>query len=577
METKRADSSAARADKPARGTARRVFGYVAPLLRPERAEYLIILACGCLFSLLDVAFAMLMRALINCAQAGQAQGMLRAVCGMLAVCALRVLGGKTLALRDGRMQERLGMRARARLLERIQRKRCADVMRFHSGEVMNRLYGDLDTVLSAVLDLVPELAMMAFGLLGAAAALYVISPWLPLALCAAGLCFFLCMRLFKGVIGRLHKDMRAADDRAYAFYQETLSHPLVIRAFRAAGRVEAGAQAREQTLYVKWKRWQGMSLLSSAAADGFKQFGYFGVVVACAWRLLAGAMPFGDMAAVVQLAGKIQDPFAGLSGMIPRLSAAGSSLDRLEEIENLPDEAQAAPVDARFDALMLQNVTFAYENGTNVLENADFTLKRGEFALLTGDSGAGKTTLIHLLTSVLTPLGGRAFARGAGGDTPLSAATRALFAYVPQGSLLFSGTLRENLTLLCGEKPEKEMYAALRTACAEDFARALPGGLDTALGEDGRGLSAGQAQRISLARAILSQAPVLVLDEATSALDAQTEEAVLRNLRALKDKTILLVSHRPAALNVCDTRLTLSGGKIRGETLDNEWTRKKAT
>ena len=141
--------------------------------------------------------------------------------------------------------------------------------------------------------------------------------------------------------------------------------------------------------------------------------------------------------------------------------------------------------------------------------------------------------------------------------------TRNLFSYVPQGNMLLSGTLRENITFMCNDRSEEDIRRAVRLSCSDEFVDELPDGLETVVGERGLGLSEGQVQRIAIARAILYDAPILLLDEATSALDEKTEERLLKNLRTLDNRTCIIITHKPAALNVCNKEIRIENKKIR--------------
>ena len=229
-----------------------------------------------------------------------------------------------------------------------------------------------------------------------------------------------------------------------------------------------------------------------------------------------------------------------------------------EKTDGVPD---TAALRAGFSALKVENVGFSYGRAP-VLSGASLTVRRGEFAVVSGASGIGKSTLFKLLLGVLQPQSGAVTVRTDAGAYPASRATRGLFAYVPQGYLLFSGTVRENLLLGAPDASDADIARALEISCADDFLRALPEGLDTRLGEGGYGLSEGQMQRLAVARALLTGAPVLLLDEATSALDAQTERRLLANLRAQSGRTCLLITHKTAALDLCDSSFTLRDGRL---------------
>lgn len=199
-----------------------------------------------------------------------------------------------------------------------------------------------------------------------------------------------------------------------------------------------------------------------------------------------------------------------------------------------------------------KGLSYHYEDGAPVLTDSNFVANAGQIVSIVGPSGEGKTTLLRLLLGIVRPKEGSLELRAEDGSRiHISASTRALFAYVPQGNTMFSGTVRENLQMICREATEEQLYEALRLACAEDFVRALPLGLDTPAREQGGGFSEGQLQRLCIARALLSNAPILLLDEATSALDIETERKVLDNImHSQKGRTCIITTHRPSVLEI---------------------------
>ena len=179
-------------------------------------------------------------------------------------------------------------------------------------------------------------------------------------------------------------------------------------------------------------------------------------------------------------------------------------------------------------------------------------MEKGKFGVILGHSGIGKSTLLKLLMGIYKTTGGELYLQTQEGKVPIDRTTRRLFAYVPQGNLLLSGTLRDNLKLTKPDATQEELDYAIHISCMDDYLPSFPKGLDTVIGESSQGLSEGQAQRLSIARAVLSGAPILLLDEATSALDAQTEKLVLERLRSIPGKTCIAVTHRPAAIELAD-------------------------
>jgi ATP-binding cassette subfamily B protein len=244
-----------------------------------------------------------------------------------------------------------------------------------------------------------------------------------------------------------------------------------------------------------------------------------------------------------------------------------AAAERLMELEQIPVEQEAMEVDPweiykQSELICGEKLRFAYDRD-EVLCDASFTLPKGAFAVVTGPSGIGKSTILKLLLGVFRPDDGKLCLKSGEKEITLDRTTRRLFSYVPQGNLLFSGTLRENLTIVKPQATEEEIAQALYVSAMEDYLPQLPKGLDTVLGESGAGLSEGQAQRLAIARAVLGGAPILLLDECTSALDAKTERVVLERLKALPGRTCIAVTHRSAAMKLSDCQLELSKGRLQ--------------
>ena len=234
-----------------------------------------------------------------------------------------------------------------------------------------------------------------------------------------------------------------------------------------------------------------------------------------------------------------------------------ASAERLIEIEQLDDET-VLNHNSSFDfkKITANNLSFAYTNEV-VLRDNNFTIKKGTITAITGRSGSGKSTLFKLLLGLFPANSG---SLSFDDNIMINETTRQMFSYVPQGNMLISGTIRDNISLCDNSIGDEEIIKAAKTAAIYDYINTLPNGLDTLISERGQGLSEGQVQRIAIARALLFDAPIILLDEATSALDEQTETQLLHNLKTLTEKTILFITHRNTSLNACDKVLYLSNG-----------------
>lgn len=542
------------------------LGWVRQSTAGLRLRLLMLIVSKAIFSAIVVLFALFCRGIIDCAVAGDTAGMMRYALCLAAV----ILTQLVLRFLNNNLEEylraRLEVKLKSRVFASVLKKQYRAASEYHSGEVLNRLVSDVTAVCDGAVGILPALAGMAARLVCAFAVLVVLEPWFVLLFAVGGVLLFGITRIFRRVLKTLHKRVQAADGRVRAFLQEALESMLVIKVFGEESHVTDRADELQEVYFKEKRRRWRLHTASNAGMSFVFQIAYLCALVWCAYRLLLGTMSFGTLSAVLQLVSQVQAPLTSLSGFLPRYYGMLASAERLQELEAMPDEPQERLADPRefyekLTAIRFSDVTFSYDR-ERVLEHASLTVYPGDFVAIMGRSGIGKSTLLKLLLDVFPPESGEIFFERAEGNTPANCATRPLFSYVPQGNFLFSGTIRENLTFAAQDATEEDLSAALCAACADGFIGELPEGLETVIGEHGQGLSEGQVQRIALARALLKRAPILLLDEATSALDEATEEAVLRNLRGMKDVTCIIVSHKRAAQSVCNRHVYIEDKKI---------------
>ena len=280
------------------------------------------------------------------------------------------------------------------------------------------------------------------------------------------------------------------------------------------------------------------------------------------YGILKGTMTFGTVVAIVQLVNQLQSPVVGVTSVLPSFYGMLASAQRLMEISEISKDNAECDTNITYDdfvRIKAEGVTFGY-SGETVISNADFSVEKGEFIGIKGPSGAGKSTVFKLITGIYEANDGNIYVETEKG-VRFCRATRHLFSVVPQGNMLFSGTVRENITLLSPDATEDEIRKAITDACAE-FVYDLEKGLDFVLGEDGGGISEGQAQRLAIVRALLGNGKILLMDESTSALDDESERRLLDNLKNRDDLTIMFITHRQSVLDCCDREIKVFEGKI---------------
>ena len=460
-----------------------------------------------------------------------------------------------------------------RLLHGLLHGEYAAVSGYHSAELLNRLNNDVAKVNSGILSIFPSAASMVTRLVAAVVVLGTLDARFTLLVAVAGIALIGATALMRRRLKNLNKLVSEHDGKVSGFLQETMEKLLMVQAMDVSTQVEHRADNLMEDRYAIQRKRKNISLILNMGISVMYYGAGFLALCWCAARMLRGQMSFGSLTAVIQLVNQIQTPFVNISSVIPQYVAMTASAERLMELEQIQGEPEPMTADPsalyrRMDFIGAENLSFSYDRD-RILTGAEFTLPKGAFAVITGPSGIGKSTLLKLLLGIFRPEEGGLYLNCGGERHSLDRSSRRLFAYVPQGNLLLSGTVRENLTIVRPDATEAELREAIYVSAMDEFLPTLPMGLDTVLGESGAGLSEGQAQRIAIARAVLGGAPILLLDECTSALDAQTEQKVLLRIRELPGRTCIAVTHRSAAIDLCDWRLEVLGGKITAVKNEN--------
>lgn len=548
-----------------------------------------------------VSFALACRAVIDQAVAGNVDGLLASAAILAGVIIAQLVLRLAINSTQERIRARFALELRKSLLDSIFAARFGNVLRFHSGELSNRMFSDVQVVSNGVTTIIPSFVSMLMQLVFAIAVLALISPPMVALFAAAALLSFVLARTLRGRLKALHKTVQEKEGAVRVFLQEALEHQLVIRSFGAQPATSARANTLQEDHFTAQMRRRGYSIAANASFSFFFNALYAVALTWCAFELLHGTMSYGTLMAVLQLVARIQAPVSSLSGMLPQLYQTLASAERLMEVAELPHSEGCLPVTAgefyqRLSGVRMHDLAFSYDDEAEggvasaggmeapsgeepvSLTCADVFVPKGSFVVVEGPSGSGKSTLFKLLLGAYDA-DGFAYELAEGAATSAAAALSAdattavpacvasevppgAFAYVPQDNFLFAGSIRENVAFAVPDATDDQVKRACEVACAWGFVEELPLGLDTMIGEHGQGLSQGQLQRLAIARAVCSGAPIMVLDEVTSALDDATEAAVLANIASLPGKTIFVAAHRAKAREFATMRLHVESGVL---------------
>jgi ATP-binding cassette subfamily B protein len=433
--------------------------------------------------------------------------------------------------------------------------------RMHSGDVLNRLEEDVRVVTDTLCNALPALIVTATQLLAAFLFLCKLSSTLAWTLIFIMPLFLIVSKIYIKKMRHLTKNIRSTDSNVQSILQESLQHRIVIQSMEQSDTMADKLQSLQQTLYGQVMHRTRFSLFSRTMVSiGFAT----GYLVAFLWSIVnleKGAITFGIMTAFLQLVGQIQRPTVDLTRQIPSFIHATTSIDRLSELEDIPAEEQegSTPLSG-IAGIHMNDVSYHYpDSKDNVLEHFTHDFQPGSRTAIVGETGSGKSTTIRLMLALLHPQEGEITLYNTRGDRIASSSqSRCNLVYVPQGNSLLSGTIRDNLLLGNPDATDQEMYEVLHIAAA-DFVEELPDGLNSICGEQGAGLSEGQAQRIAIARGLLRPGSIMLLDEFSSSLDKETEETLIhRLLESCPNKTMIFITHREMIVQYCSEVINLT-------------------
>ena len=440
-----------------------------------------------------------------------------------------------------------------------------ELSRFASGDLVNRFATDVDTVANCAVSWLPNVLIQLFTVLATLGVILYYDPIMALIACASTPILFLLSRRLLRQQREYNQKVRQVSGDMSAFQSETFRNMDTLKSFGVENQMSRKLrfwQGKYRDTVLEHNRFTIRTHVWLSVMGSVVQYVALGY---CLWRLWRRDILFGTMTLFLQQRSNLSSAFSALVSLVPTALSGSVAAERIRELMDLPKEtvAQDRPMPEGSCAVEVQSVQAAYSAGRTVLSDVELYAPAGKVIALVGPSGEGKTTLLRLILGLIRPEQGQVTLVDANGKRyPLDAGTRHCFTYVPQGNTIIAGTVADNLRLAREDATLQDMEAALKDACAWEFVDRLPMGLDTPIGEGGKGLSEGQAQRLAIARALMRSAPVMLLDEVTSALDQETERQVLHNL-IRRGVTTVVITHRMSVLNLCSGAYRVQDGCVR--------------
>ena len=524
-------------------------------------------------SVLGLGTSVVSKDLVDAVTGVNSQGIVQVACLYVGVGVGQIFVNAVKSRLSLKVRLKVTNEIRADIYEQVLRTNWESLAKYRSGDLLYRVNGDAGMVANTILTFLPNVVTTLISFGGAFIIVVQNDPWMALIALLGAPISFLTSRYSAKRMRQFQRDnQNVASDRT-VFDQETFQNLQFIKAFGMLDRVtEKFHRIQQESVDValrqnKFQQYMTITTSLVGQAVGYACYGF------AAFRLWQGEISYGTMTMFVSMAASLRGSFSGILNLAPMVIRAGISAERIMEITSLPrdsmedkEEAEEIKKQSREKGVFVHmtDVDFAYEEDKWIYRDADFRAEPGEIVALIGPSGQGKTTTLNLILGLYHPRKGKiAIGNPGGNELRASSSPRCMFSYIPQGNTMFSGTIADNMRMVKPEASDKEIRSALEAACAWEFVEKLEHGMDTEVRERGTRFSEGQKQRLSIARALLADAPVMILDEATSALDVATERRVLRSIiKKEPNRTVIVAAHRPSVFSMCSRVYKVGDGRI---------------
>ena len=538
-------------------------------------NFILLNVINIIYSFLSIYSILISKNLIDAATNGTSTELKTYILQLILVAILAITLRAILASIDAVTRAKLEINFKQNILETILKRNYEKITKFHSGDLMTRIVSDVDIIIDTLVSLIPSILSMITSLICAVILLFQISQQFVGILLLGGIILFVVINLLKPYLKNIHKKVQEANGNVRLFLKEVFENILVIKIFQAENPILKKCDELQHKKYGIQMKQRSLSIASNTGLNAIFQIVYIYALVWSAYHLFKKNITVGGLTSIVQLVTQIQAPIISLSRCVQNVFHMFGSAERIIELENIEKDVIVDEIDSNqlydnLDSIVVENVDFTYKN-KKIFSQINLTVTKGENIVIYGESGIGKSTLLKLILGIIkNDTGHIYFKLKDGSKQPINVDTRNMFSYVPQGKLILSGSIRENITFVNPTISDDDLDKALEISCCKSFIDQLEHEKKKKIGERGKGLSEGQLQRIAIARAIASKAPILILDEITSSLDSKTEEAVIQNIKNMKDITCIIVTHRNSVSKLCDKEYIVEDKNMREKDKTNE-------
>lgn len=543
--------------------------------KSNRLNFILLNVINIIYSFLSIYLILISKHVIDAATTGTITELKMYILQLIIVALIAIALKSILASIDAVTRARLEISFKQDILKNILNRNYEKITKFHSGDLMTRIMSDVNIIIDTLVSLIPNILSMFTKLICAIILLFQISKQFVGILLLGGIILFIVVNLFKPYLKNIHKKVQEASANVRLFFKEVFENLMVIKIFEAENFILDKSNELQQKKYKKQMKQRTISIASSTGFNSIFQIVYIYALIWSTYQLYMKNITVGGLTSIIQLVTQIQTPIIGLSKSVQNIFNMIGSAERIIELENIKEDVINDVINEtilydNLDSIVIENVNFTYKN-KEIFNNLNLKIKKGQNIVIYGESGIGKSTLLKLILGIIKNNSGQIYFNLKDGHQQLiNTDTRSMFAYVPQGNFILSDTIRENITFVNPNISEQDLEKALKISCCKSFIDQLDNGLDTIIGENGSGLSQGQLQRIAIARAIVSKAPILILDEITSSLDSKTEEDIINNIKSLKNITCIIVTHRNNIAKLCDKEYVVENKNIREKDKTNE-------